>query len=274
MHLVIYHLTYSFKSTPRQGVGISSTDKDAWYYNMRHKHRGKAIIFNHENFKVGGLKSRSGTGVDCFNLENTLKNLGFEVTLYLDSTLDDLDNAVEHWANQDYSDYDCFLMAILSHGEQGIIYAKDAPYKPEDKLWGRFTGDKCITLAGKPKLFFIQACQGDRLDGGVLLRTQVDGSQSFRIPVYADFLIAYSTIPGFYSWRNTQKGSWFMQSLCEALNKYGYSLDLLTLLTFVNRQVSTDYESNVPGNSLMHQQKQIPCITSMLTRLVKFERND
>lgn len=79
---------------------------------------------------------------------------------------------------------------------------------------------------------------------------------------------------GFYSWRNTQKGSWFMQSLCEALNKYGYSLDLLTLLTFVNRQVSTDYESNVPGNSIMHQQKQIPCITSMLTRLVKFERKD
>lgn len=101
-------------------------------------------------------------------------------------------------ANQDYTDYDCFLMAILSHGEQGIIYAYDAPYKPEDKLWGRFTGDKCITLAGKPKLFFIQACQGDRLDGGVLLRTQVDGSQSFRIPVYADFLIAYSTIPGMF----------------------------------------------------------------------------
>jgi caspase-like apoptosis-related cysteine protease len=87
-------------------------------------------------------------------------------------------------------------MAVLSHGEQGIIYAKDGAYKPEDKLWGRFTGDKCVTLAGKPKLFFIQACQGDRLDGGVSLRTQVDGSSSFKIPIYADFLIAYSTIPG------------------------------------------------------------------------------
>jgi len=87
-------------------------------------------------------------------------------------------------------------MAVLSHGEQGIIYAKDAPYKPEDNLWGRFTGDKCVTLASKPKLFFIQACQGDRLDGGVQLRTQVDGSSTFKIPIYADFLIAYSTIPG------------------------------------------------------------------------------
>lgn len=87
-------------------------------------------------------------------------------------------------------------MAVLSHGEQGIIFAKDGAYKPDDSLWGRFTGDKCITLAGKPKLFFIQACQGDRLDGGVQLRTQVDGNSSFKIPIYADFLIAYSTIPG------------------------------------------------------------------------------
>jgi len=89
-------------------------------------------------------------------------------------------------------------MAVLSHGEQGIIFAKDAPYKPEDNLWGRFTGDRCKTLASKPKLFFIQACQGDRLDSGVHLRTQVDSgsSHSFKIPVYADILIAYSTIPG------------------------------------------------------------------------------
>lgn len=99
--------------------------------------------------------------------------------------------------NKDYSDYDCMLMAVLSHGENGIIYAKDAPYKPEDKLWGRFTGDKCVTLAGKPKLFFIQACQGDRLDSGIQLRTEVDGnSSSYKIPIHADFLIAYSTIPG------------------------------------------------------------------------------
>lgn len=65
-----------------------------------------------------------------------------------------------------------------------------------------------------------------------------------------------------------------MQSLCDALDRYGFQLDLLTLLTFVNRQVAIDYESNVPGCTMMHQQKQIPCITSMLTRLVKFEKKD
>lgn len=52
------------------------------------------------------------------------------------------------------------------------------------------------------QLFFIQACQGDRLDGGVTMgpdgRTETDsaGNISYSIPIHADFLIAYSTIPG------------------------------------------------------------------------------
>jgi caspase-like apoptosis-related cysteine protease len=87
-------------------------------------------------------------------------------------------------------------MVILSHGDKGIIYAKDGVYKPEDKLWERFTDDKCPTLVGKPKLFFIQACQGDRFDRGVTLRTQVDGSSSFMIPMNVDFLVVFGSVPG------------------------------------------------------------------------------
>jgi caspase-like apoptosis-related cysteine protease len=37
----------------------------------------------------------------------------------------------------------------------GILYGRDTAYKPE-ALWDPFTADKCPSLAGKPKLFFIQ----------------------------------------------------------------------------------------------------------------------
>lgn len=47
-----------------------------------------------------------------------------------------------------HSENDCFLLAVLSHGELGILYAKDTPYKP-DNLWTPFTADKCPTLAGE-----------------------------------------------------------------------------------------------------------------------------
>nr|XP_018910199.1 PREDICTED: caspase-1-like isoform X2 [Bemisia tabaci] len=314
-----------YKDTAETVTARMASDRDAWYYNMNHKNRGIAIIFNHENFTNPKLKTRCGTKTDCENLASTLRSLRFEVYTYFDASYSKVMSVISEVRNMDHSDNDCFLMAVLSHGEQNIIHAYDSPYQPED-LWHPFTADKCPSLAGKPKLFFIQACQGDRLDPGVTLmkRTETDsGPMSYRIPVHADFLIAYSTIPerrkvrtrlgrilaffsckerrrsrlrhqqccytltpdegtenmmtedqccqGFYSWRNTQRGSWFMQALCEELKKHCYSLDLLTILTFVNRRVATDYQSNVPGNNEMDAQKQIPCITYMLTRLLKFK---
>lgn len=250
------------------------TNKRDYFYNMKHKRRGVAVIFNHENFTLPSLKQRNGTEEDCVNLEATLQSLGFETTKYRDLTLKELDAVIEELGNKDFSDCDCLFIAVLSHGEQGVIYAKNSAYS-HNMLYDRFTPDKCPTLAGKPKIYVIQACQGDKLDGGVEVRTvEVDSDTSnstYRIPLYADFLVACSTIPGYYSWRNTQKGSWFIQALCYQLRENWHQYDLLTILTLVNGMVAFDFESNVPNNPSMHRQKQIPCITSMLTRILRFE---
>ena len=40
---------------------------------------------------------------------------------------------------------------------------------------------------------------------------EVDGppeSNDISLPTEADFLYAYSTVPGYYSWRNSARGSW------------------------------------------------------------------
>lgn len=55
----------------------------------------------------------------------------------------------------DHTQHDCLLVAVLSHGEMGIIYAKDTPYKP-DFLWSSFTADRCPTLAGKFIIIFFK----------------------------------------------------------------------------------------------------------------------
>lgn len=261
----------SFDYESNDVVARMPSGKDDMYYNMKHKKRGIAIIFNHEKFDIHTLKTRSGTNVDCEQLKNCLKNLGYTVKVYHDLHFKELNSIVQEAARMDHTDCDSFIITVLSHGEMGILYTKDVPYKPEN-LWVQFTADRCPTLAGKPKLFFIQACQGDKLDGGVMLsRTETDGiEQCYKIPTHADFLIAYSTVPGFYSWRNTTHGSWFMQALCAELRMNSADMDLLTLMTSVCRRVAFDYESNTPTSATMHRQKQIPCITSMLTRLVRF----
>jgi len=251
------------------------THKDSENYNMKHRRRGKAFIFNHMNFESKlQLRARNGTDNDRDNLRVVLRQLDFQVEVYNDLPCKEVERILETASLEDHSEADCIFVAVLSHGELGILYASDHPYKPEN-LWTHFTADKCPTLAGKPKMFFIQACQGDRLDGGVKMvaRTQHDaGSTTYKIPTHADFLIGYSTIPGFYSWRNTTQGSWFVQALCHMLQTEGRNRDLLSILTRVCRKVAFDFQSNVPGDFRMHENKQIPCITSMLTRDIFFDR--
>ena len=94
----------------------------------------------------------------------------------------------------------------------------------------------------------------------------------YKIPTWADFLIAYSTIPGYFSWRNTLDGSWFIQSLIEVLTSEGSTTSLLELLTKVSYKVAYNYESNVPEGGLFDKQKQVPVINSMLTRRVILKR--
>jgi len=264
------------KSKKNPNAAAMSCPKNATAYNMHHNRRGVALIFNHKHFESRlGLKVRNGTDADKENLRNTLRQLGFQVHVCDDLTFREIEKTIERYSTfEDHHDADCLFVAILSHGEGGVLYSRDQAYKA-DRIWSQFTGDKCPSLAGKPKLFFIQACQGDQFDSGVKMQRYTESDSqtlSYKIPTHADFLIAYSTIPGFYSWRNTASGSWFVQALCQVLQRQGrQGINLLSCLTIVCRIVAFDFQSNVPGDREMHEKKQIPCIMSMLTRDVIFE---
>ncbi|CAG0897231.1 unnamed protein product [Darwinula stevensoni] len=65
-------------------------------------------------------------------------------------------------------------------------------------------------------------------------------------------------------------GSWFIQSLCEVLLDHSDEEDLLSMMTEVARRVAFDFESNLPDRAGMHRKKQVPFLTSTLTRRVFF----
>ena len=69
-------------------------ERDAEMYNMNHKRRGLAIIFNHKNFDPRlGLKTRNGTDADRDNLRLTLRQLDFEVKVFDDLPFRELVNS-------------------------------------------------------------------------------------------------------------------------------------------------------------------------------------
>lgn len=248
-----------------------TTPIDSIDYNMCHRYRGICLILDNENFSPHGitrnLSKRVGSGVDSEALESLFTRLGFDVVVRQDFTTSGIRETLKQISLFDHSENDCFVCVVLTHGDHGNLYSYDSRYAV-DHLFNNFLGDRCPTLLGKPKLFFIQACQGDRLDRGVVVSTDaLDAAHYFKIPTYADFMIAYSTLPGFYSFRNTDKGSWFIRALVEVLHDYHLTFDLLSMMTMVCHRVAYYYTSNAisPAQSGM---KQVPCITSMLTRRV------
>nr|CAD7263524.1 unnamed protein product [Timema shepardi] len=126
-------------------------DRDAEEYNMRHTHRGVALLFNHE--RIPGMAVRSGTDKDCKRLAHELTELGFEVYIHNDLKYQQIMDVISQVSSADHSGADCLLVAVMTHGDPGVLHSRDRRYQVRE-LWQPFTA--VTTLAGKPKLFFIQ----------------------------------------------------------------------------------------------------------------------
>jgi hypothetical protein len=73
-------------------------------------------------------------------------------------------------AKGNYSDVDCIIIAILTHGTSpNLLQGVEGDYVPLDKLLSPFKRYN-RTLVGKPKIFIIQACRGDLPNLGVIDR--------------------------------------------------------------------------------------------------------
>lgn len=230
-------------STENESLTIDPADTNC-FYSMRSFPRGKLVILNMKTFTYSsGLQNfeRFGTEKDAEALSNLFVDyFGFVVELYEDLTKDELLNVLRRKSKDSYTDYSTLCIALLTHGREKVIYATDDCIEIR-KITRMFTGPN---LAGKPKLFLIQACQGsDYMEGLDVIDSPSshDGKKrpnKLSLPIEADFLYAYSTTAGFYSWRNGKTGSWFIQTLCEVFRKHAHDTDIVRMLTKVNRIIS------------------------------------
>ncbi|XP_050755886.1 caspase-8-like isoform X2 [Gymnogyps californianus] len=182
-------------------------------------------------------------------LKRVFSKLHFTIAEYRDLTAEEIRKTVNVYQSEDHKDKDCFVCCVLSHGKKGIIYGVDGQEVPIQELTTSFTGQNCHSLAGKPKVFFVQACQGDACHKGVTIETDsgeqdssVETDARFQldcIPAEADFLLGMATLQDYVSYRSPSQGTWYIQALCQHLE---YSCprgeDILTILTAVNQEVS------------------------------------
>ncbi|XP_026233048.1 caspase-8 isoform X4 [Anabas testudineus] len=237
--------------TRREMVESANTNsEDLESYCMTSRKRGVCVIIN--NYEFIKLKKREGTNLDKESLRDVFMWLGFKVEIHNDCSSTDMRSLLRELGRRDHSQMDGVVCCILSHGKEGCVYGADDLPVTFTELCKPLNGLSCPSLADKPKLFFVQACQGTSEQQAVYIESDdhtgtlcsdaVALTES--IPADADFLFAMSTVPSFVSYRDTKNGSWFIQSLCQNLvQMVDRGCDLVSILTKVNADVSKKTDS-------------------------------
>lgn len=149
-------------------------------------------------------------------------------------------------------DGDCFVCCILSHGSADGVHGTDGGVVRGSDVYDQFNRISCPSLIIKPKVFLIQACRGGKSAQPVNVQSDSNRDENageeqeeelgadavqITIPAEADFLVARSTVKGYFSFRE-RSGSWFIQCLCEQLKKCCLmGVDVLSILLKVNDEI-------------------------------------
>ena len=237
-------------------------------YKMTALPRGIALIINNKLFvdnPVHGRQTpRHGAEEDVRQVKELFSALGFEVHIRENRAKKEMLNEVKFFAyEKDHSDYDCFVLWLMSHGRSGEVFGSDGVPLPIQTIKDMLSNASCATLRGKPKLLFVQACRGDKEDEGFNVLTKACGlpsvqmsspcpdkprihqkksASSERTAGQTDFLTAYSTVEGYVSYRFPNLGSNFVRALVNVFREHVAHDHLVNLLTKVIKRVS-DMES-------------------------------
>ena len=234
-------------STPENLEVEDSSPEGA--YRMSTYPRGPAIIIKNTTFQArSGLDDIPGTEKARNALQHLFTSSGFVTSTFNDLTAERIQQLLQSYAKRNYTKAQCLIVAILTHGGKGgSLYGVDGRLVKVETLTKLFTGGKCPSLVGKPKLFFIQACRGKKHDAAVkgseetdiLQQTKetADGLKEVFLPSQSDFLLSFA-VEGYASWRQAEYGSWYVKDLAEVFTKNAAKEHLLDMLTMVNDKVS------------------------------------
>ena len=242
-------------------------DLPAFVYEMK---RGYVFVIHNVEFVNRPDPIRYGSKKDVEGLRELFENkLKFRMKIESNLSASRIISEAREISEKDFTSYDCLFFVILSHGKQeGILGVDDKPVSLA-AITDMFTADKCQSLKGKPKVFIVQACRGDKDDFGAVVRDADQGPPRTaalqRTPVESDFLVCYACPLGYSSYRDEEQGSWYIRELVRIFKKYDKD-HLMDLMLLVNFAVSQKFcEQGF---------KQIPSEECRLTKKCYFSKRD
>lgn len=237
--------------------------------------RGKCLLLTYQKFDDPMMPERCGNEKDIEALRPLFKEkLFFDVEEHLDLTCKETKRVISKVAREDHSDYDCFVLIICSHGNENALFTKDTevtviedPANPkgtrkkfsglidiQENLLTPFKAEKCKSLAGKPKIFFINSCRREDELFQAYVEVDTDGaiaadgpskgvaSNLKLVPNESDFCVVLSTVPGYSSARRREYGTIYVESLVRCLEEDYVKYHLIDILTRVNDDMNESME--------------------------------
>ncbi|XP_036338988.1 caspase-8 [Rhagoletis pomonella] len=209
-------------------------------YEVRRERAGILLIINQLSFHEDPdpalkhllpkkpLKARYGSNVDKERLRNVFTDFGYRAQEFENLTHLELMHRIRETVKLSFQ-FDSLIVCILSHGIDGSVYGSNSIPVEIAEIEHIITGD---TLYAKPKLLIIQACQKDESPISEKRKINVTPHR------FGDIVKAMSTVPGYSAMRHTVEGTWFIQELCEAVERFGDRRHIVDILICVNRKVS------------------------------------
>ncbi|XP_070183776.1 caspase-8-like [Littorina saxatilis] len=172
--------------------------------------------------------------------------MDFDVRYFENQTCAEMKTRMESIQKDDHSKYDCFVCCISSHGNETGVCGADDHTVNISELQEYVYSTQCRSLAGKPKVFFVDACRGGEGQKGHYLARCVAGAMERNpdrgalITDKRDFLMSFATTPDNVSWSNPEKGSVFFYHLTMLLNRHAKRKPVLKILHMLNEALTKE----------------------------------
>ena len=95
-------------------------------------------------------------------MSNTFEQLKYTIIVKKNLTAEQVIKLCNDFSKEDHTSFNALVVCVLSHGRERLVYGVDGREIYIRNITDMFIGARCGSLSGKPKLFFIQACQGTK----------------------------------------------------------------------------------------------------------------
>ena len=225
---------------------------DSWMFEAIRKtpvSNGLAILigcttsFNHKEKLCGVVK-------DLRKLISTFEQLMFTTLCLDDPSVEIIRGVIDYTSklNEDSimlpNSWRRIVVTFSGHGTDKYLLAKNGEIDLRQDIVLPLQALKARELACIPKLFFIDACRGDKEDTGVFIDNALvprgfvaRGGRT--VPSEGNYFIAYSTLLGMKAFEDGLHGGLWMQLLSnELVSSENIDKDISVIATIVNKKIA------------------------------------